>query len=202
MKRKILTSLVLFSFLIVALSAVPVQAQSIIGGGFVIGGGNLANGASYGGNVMGMKDGRIRGEWQHTHGALTFHGYASFLICHHDGGPGPDVPRAEPNRAVFGGAGTWQGQPGYLWIVAVADRKEGADAPFPLSDAYAICIYRDLDGNGIATSTDPIIYEVSECISGGNVQVVPPTKGHPYVPCSLTEEMERIANTLPHCTGS
>lgn len=172
-------------------------------GGFVIGGGNLAHGDWFGGNLMGMKDGRVRGQWQHIYGALRFHGYAEFQVCWNDGGPGPDVPRAFPNRAVFGGKGIWQGEPGYLWIVAVADYKEGADwGDDAFSDAYAICIYYDIDGDGIATVADDFIYEVSGCISGGNVQVIPPTNGHPYLPCELTAEMYRVNSLLPTCTGS
>ena len=172
-------------------------------GCFVIGGGNLANGNSFGGNVMGMKDGRVRGEWQHTNGAYAFHGYAEFLYSYHDGGSGPEVPRAYPNRAIFGGMGTLQGQPGYLWIVAVADYKEGKESEDAgLSDAYGICIYRDVDGDGIATAADEIVYELYECVSGGNVQLIPPTDGHPYVPCVLTAEMLRVTSSLPLCTGS
>jgi hypothetical protein len=180
-------------------------SATVIGGCFVMGGGNLANGDSFGGNVMGMKDGRVRGQWQHYYndGASRFHGYAEFLFGWNDGGPGPDVPRAYPNRAVFGGKGTWQGQPGYLWIVAIADYKEGKDGrDAALSDSYGICIYRDTDGDGVATEDDEIVYEVYGCIFGGNVQVVPPTQGHPYVPFPPTAEMDRVNSLLPLCTGS
>ncbi|MCB9555590.1 MAG: hypothetical protein H6707_05750 [Deltaproteobacteria bacterium] len=158
---------------------------------------------SFGGNAMGMKDGRIRGQWQNTthllDGKHKFHGQATFLHCFNDGGPGPDVPKAIPNRAIWGGPGQWDHQPGYLFIVSAADYKEGKDGlDRERRDAYAITIYRDVDGDGHASSADQIVYEESDCIFG-NFQIHPPNQGHPYTAEPVSAEMDRISSTQTLC---
>ena len=158
---------------------------------------------SYGGNAMGMRDGRVRGQWQnttHLDGTRdVFHGQAEFLYCWNDGGPGPDVPVAEPNRAIWGGPGQWNHEDGYLFIVSAADYKEGKeDEDAGIRDAYAITIYRDVDGDGIATSDDEIVYEETDCVFG-NFQIHPPNNGHPYIGAELTDEMNRISSSQDLC---
>ena len=158
---------------------------------------------SYGGNAMGMKDGRIRGQWQNTThlvGGDKFHGQAEFLYCWNDGGPGPDVPEAFPNRAIWGGPGLWNHEEGYRFIVSAADYKEGKEgSDVDLRDAYAIRVYQDLDGDGISTDADPVVYEESDCVFG-NFQIHPPNNGHPYIPVPLTDEMARLAGEQDLCT--
>ncbi len=158
---------------------------------------------SYGGNAMGMKDGRVRGQWQNTthveNDRHVFHGQAEFLYCWNDGGPGPDVPRAIPNRAIWGGPGLWNHEEGYLFIVSSADYKEGKeDEDAGIRDAYAITVYRDLDGDGVATVDDEIVYEETDCVYG-NFQIHPPNNGHPYIESELTPEMDRISSTQDLC---
>jgi hypothetical protein len=163
-------------------------------------GAGRANQDSYGGNAMGMKDGDVRGQWQNTtHLGDVFHGQATFLYCWNDGGPGPDVPVAEPNRAIWGGPGQWNHEDGYLFIVSAADYKEGKeDADAGIRDAYAITIYYDTDGDGVATDADEIVYEETDCVFG-NFQIHPPNQGHPEVEADLTQEMLRISATQELC---
>lgn len=167
-------------------------------------GAGQANQDSYGGNAMGMKDGRVRGQWQnttHLDGTKdVFHGQAEFLYCWNDGGPGPDVPVAEPNRAIWGGPGQWNHEKGYLFIVSSADYKEGKEGgDADIRDAYAIRVYRDTDENGVATADDELIYEETDCVFG-NFQIHPPNNGHPYLPSLLTDEMANLAGTQDLCT--
>lgn len=169
-------------------------------------GAGKANQDSYGGNAMGMKDGSVRGQWQNTthleDGKHKFHGQATFIYCWHDGGPGPDVPKAEPNRAIFGGPGTWDHQSGYLFIVSAADYKEGKEkGDADIRDAYAITVYRDTDGDGIASAADEVVYDETDCWFG-NFQIHPPNQGHPYIPAPMTPEMDRIASTQELCPNA
>lgn len=169
-------------------------------------GAGVANQDSYGGNAMGMKDGRVRGQWQnttHLEGSKSkFHGQAVFLYCWNDGGPGPDVPKAEPNRAIWGGPGKWDHQEGYLFIVSAADYKEGKEkGDADIRDAYAITVYFDVDGDGRATGADQIVYEESDCVFG-NFQIHPPNQGHPYIPSEMTSEMNRISSTQDLCPNA
>ena len=208
----------LTAMLLLALVVHPAAANG--GGCFVTGAGHIGsdeNGTgisdrpgagaagqdSFGGDVMGMKDGSVRGQWQNTtHLAGTkhvFRGRAEFLYCWHDGGPGPGVPTANANRAIWGGPGKWNRQPGYLFIASAADYGEGRNAENAgIRDAYAITVYRDTDGNGVATAADEIVYEETDCVFG-DVQIHPPTGGHPYIPSVLTPEMDRIASTQDLC---
>jgi len=169
-------------------------------------GAGKANQDSYGGNAMGMKDGTVRGQWQNTthlaDGKHKFHGQANFLYCFNDGGPGPDVPKAFPNRAIWGGPGKWDHEDGYLFIVSSADYKEGKDGnDANIRDAYAITVYKDADGDGTATAADPIIYEETDCVFG-NFQIHPPNQGHPYIPAPLTAEMDRISTSQDLCPNN
>ena len=166
-------------------------------------GAGVADQDSYGGNAMGMKDGRVRGQWQNTTHLddvkHKFHGQAEFLYCWNDGNPGPDVPVAEPNRAIWGGPGQWDHEDGYLFIVSAADYVEGKEHEDALiRDAYAITIYRDLDGDGVATIFDEIVYEEPDCVFG-NFQIHPPNDGHPYIAAPLTFEMARISTEQDLC---
>jgi len=158
---------------------------------------------SYGGLAVTMKDGSVTGQWQnttHLYGSKdVFHGEPEFVYCWNDGGPGPDVPNAYPNRAIWGGPGTWNHEEGYLFIASAADYKEGGDGTdASIRDAYAITVYYDMDGDGVATSADPIVYEETDCVYG-NFQIHMTNKGHPYIPSQVTQEMDRISSTQDLC---
>jgi len=123
---------------------------------------------SFGGNAMGMRDGRVRGQWQNTtHLGDVFHGSVDFLRCWRDDGIGPEVPVAIPNNAEWGGSGTWNHRSGYTFTVHAADRAEGGSH----IDEYEITVW---DSDGL------VVYEESEIIDGGNFQIHPPNGGHPY----------------------
>lgn len=131
---------------------------------------------SFGGNAMGMKDGSVRGQWQNTtHLGDLFHGSVSWLRCWNDGGLGPEVPRAIPNVAQWGGLGKWNHVEGYRFMVRAADRAEGGHH----IDEYAITIWNP-EGN--------VIYSENEIIDGGNFQIHPPNAGHPYESVAVPPE--------------
>jgi hypothetical protein len=124
---------------------------------------------SFGGNAMGMKDDTVRGQWQNTtHTGHVFHGQATWLRCWKDSGLGPEVPRAIPNNAEWGGPGKWDHQDGYTFRVHAQDRAEGGHH----IDTYSIIVY---DSTGAVTYEQPLVH-----ISGGNFQIHPPNNGHPY----------------------
>jgi hypothetical protein len=160
---------------------------------------------SFGGNAKGFKDGTVKGQWQnttHLEAKDKFHGQATFHYCWHDGGPGPDVPKAEANRAIWGGPGTWDHEPGYLFIVSAADYKEGKEkGDADIRDAYAITIYHDDDGDGVATAADSIVYQETDCWFG-NFQIHPPNNGHPYIPAELSPEMDRVSSEQELCPNA
>jgi len=236
--------------------AVPPDAQPPEQGGcWVTGIGTFGKGVtrdSFGGNAMTMKDGSVRGEWQHVdhfdvsgqqkNGQNLFHGKVEYITCKRF--PtlnGPQVPKAEPNYARWGGHGRFNGVDGYSFEVQAFDHAEGGI----FRDRYAIVvrdaagvIVLEADGNvtrsitngpegsmnqkGQSTATpptkgnngqakgkdtapttsepptannprdtscreDPTITTAEfswvadlGCISGGNFQIHPPNKGHPY----------------------
>lgn len=123
---------------------------------------------SFGGNAMGMRDGTVRGEWQNTtHLGDLFHGEASWLRCWKDEGEGPEVPRAIPNVAEWGGSGKWNHAEGYTFQIRAEDRREGGSH----FDYYGITVW---------DSVGAVVYEEGDLIDGGNFQIHPPNSGHPY----------------------
>lgn len=153
------------------------------GGCWITGGGHIGNSDSFGGagankqdsfgfNAMGMKDGRVRGEIQDTtHLGDVFHGHATWIRCWKDDGLGPEVPKAIPNNAAWGGHGSWNHEEGYTWEAHLADRAEGGSH----MDEYEIWVTSP-EGNLVysQTAADDLV------ITGGNFQIHPPNKGHPY----------------------
>lgn len=153
------------------------------GGCWITGGGHIGDETSHGGagqndqdsfgfNAMGMKDGTVRGELQNTtHLGDDFHGQATWIHCWKDEGDGPEVPKAIPNNAEWGGPGTWNHEDGYTWEAHLADRAEGGSH----RDEYEIWVY---DAGGALvysqTAADDLV------ITGGNFQIHPPNNGHPY----------------------
>lgn len=133
---------------------------------------------SFGGNAMGMKDGHVRGQWQNTtHEGDLFHGRADWIRCWKDEGPGPDVPRAVPNNAEWGGTGKWNHGAGYGFRVHAQDRAEGGSH----ADFYYVEIY---DSRG------SVVYAIGDLINGGNFQIHPPNNGHPYETTGAPEGLE------------
>ena len=188
----------------------PAQLPPEEGGCWVTGIGTFGKGVtrdSFGGNAMTMKDGRVRGEWQHTdhfdasgtqkNGQNLFHGQVTYLVCKsYPSLSGPEVPKAVPNYANWGGTGRFNGVDGYFFDVTAFDHAEGGIH----RDRYTIRIYDaqhnlvlEADGRGTMEapsnkscledpSVGPELAWVKEmgCLSGGNFQIHPPNQGHPY----------------------
>ncbi len=182
------------------------------GGCWVTGIGTFGKGDtrdSFGGNGMTMKDGSVRGEWNHVdhldesgkqkNGQNHFHGVVTYLSCKlYPTLAGPDVPKAVPNYAIWGGTGSYNGVDGYTFEVHAFDHSE----PGTHHDRYQIevkdpagALVLHADGTGTyntppntkgcledITVTDPALAWVAAmgCLSGGNFQIHPPNAGHPY----------------------
>lgn len=150
----------------------------ITGGGHIgsaesTGGAGQHNQDSFGFNAMGMKAGYVRGEIQDTtHLGDVFHGHATWIRCWKDEGLGPEVPKAIPNNAEWGGHGSWNHEEGYTWRAHLADRAEGGSH----MDEYEIWVFAP-DGQVVysQTAADDLV------ITGGNFQIHPPNNGHPYL---------------------
>lgn len=188
----------------------PPQLPPEQGGCWVTGIGTFGKGDtrdSFGGNGMTMKDGSVRGEWQHTdhfdvsgtqkNGQNLFHGKVTYIAClRFPTLPGPEVPKAIPNYANWGGKGRFNGVDGYYFDVKAFDHAEGGIH----KDRYQIRIFDankklvlHADGQGTMQAPsnkeceiDPLVttnlswVKALGCISGGNFQIHPPNKGHPY----------------------
>ena len=160
------------------------------GGCWITGGGHIGDENSHGGagqndqdsfgfNAMGMKAGYVRGELQNTtHLGDVFHGHATWIRCWKDEGLGPEVPKAIPNNAMWGGHGSWNHVDGHTWTAHLADRAEGGSH----MDEYEIWVY---DSAGALvysqTAADDLV------ITGGNFQIHPPNGGHPYLGGECTD---------------
>jgi hypothetical protein len=163
---------------------------------------------SFGGNGMTMKDGSVRGEWNHVdhldesgttvNGQNHFHGVVNYLVCsRYPTLNGPDVPKAIPNFAIWGGTGSYNNVDGYFFEVHAFDHGE----PGAHHDRYTIDVYDSgynlvlhADGTGTydtppntkGCEEDVTLTEGLEwvgdmgCLSGGNFQIHPPNNGHPY----------------------
>jgi len=132
---------------------------------------------NFGGNGMPMKQGYIRGQWEHDdHGTGDkFHGSVVYLSCRHVDEPGPGVPRGDANQAYYGGPGRWfepetGWQDGYWFDVMAEDHGEPGK-----TDEYYFSV-RKMDANG---AVGDIIYETGGVLAGGNFQIHPPNSGHP-----------------------
>ena len=150
----------------------------ITGGGHIgsaesTGGAGQHNQDSFGFNAMGMKHDYVRGELQDTtHLGDVFHGHATWIYCWKDEGIGPEVPKAIPNNARWGGHGTWNHEEGYTWEAHLADRAEGGSH----QDEYEIWVWDSLGQLVYSqTAADDLV------ITGGNFQIHPPNGGHPYI---------------------
>jgi hypothetical protein len=161
------------------------------GGCWITGGGRILNADgtydSYGGNAMTMKDGSVRGEWNHIDHNVDgntlnhFKGDVNYISCEKISDIGPEHPKAIPNMATFGGSGTYNGVDGYTFEVKWVDSGEGGRS----WDRYQLTIY-DSEGsifdieNGEGNSNcKPQEMGELGCTLDGNLQIHPPNQGHP-----------------------
>lgn len=149
----------------------------ITGIGYVIDDGTHDN---FGGNGMSMKDGSIRGEWEHVDHAtgVKYHGRIDYLFCRHVDEPGPGQPSGpdhlfDLNQAYYGGIGRryepgvgWQ--EGFWFDVMAEDHGEPGN-----TDEYYFTVRR-------TTDTTNALYDTGDILGGGNFQIHPPNNGHPY----------------------
>lgn len=168
----------------------------ITGGGFVL---DEDGHDSYGGNGMPMKDGRIRGEWEHVdHGTGNkFHGKVKYLVCRRVDEPGPGQPSGpkkdfHDNQAYYGGEGRWFTQAdgwkdGFWFDVFIEDHGEPGNKPGPGNhgskgpDEYYFAVRQLVAPN----QSGPVVYQVGGPIQGGNLQLHPPNNGHPFTASTL-----------------
>lgn len=150
---------------------------------------------NFGGNGMPMKDGRIRGQWEHVdHGTgVKYHGQVAYLVCQRVDEPGPGVPNGpnhdfDLNEAFYGGpARRFTPDVGWedgFWFDIVADdhgehgNKDGAGNHGSGGPDTYIFTARPYDA---ATNTaGELDYMAGYEINGGNFQIHPPVGGHPY----------------------
>ena len=117
------------------------------------------------------------GEWTHrTAAGDVFVGTASTLSCVLSGGlaPGAGSPA---NLVDFSGTGTWNGNPGYNFIVHAEDRDGGgSDIGF---DYYVI----DIFDSGWTS-----VYSGGGVTTGGNFETIDTAIAPPPLSCSAIEE--------------
>ncbi len=167
----------------------------ITGGGFVT---DTDGKDSFGGNGMPMKDGRIRGEWEHVdHGTGNkLHGEVSYLVCRHVAEPGPGQPSGPShnftlNQAYYGGSARWFSNgawaDGYWFDIMAEDHGEPGNKAGPGNhgsagpDYYHLRVLQMQNGSQSGT----LIYETEGDFDGGNFQIHPPNGGHPYTSSAL-----------------
>jgi hypothetical protein len=159
----------------------------ITGIGFLVDSGGKDN---FGGNGMPMKQGYIRGQWEHQDHATgdKFHGDVGYLVCRHVDEPGPGQPSGPDksfniNQAYYGGPGRWY-EPGIGWTdgfwfdVMAEDHGEPGK-----TDEYYFSV-RKMDANG---AVGAVIYQTGGVLGGGNFQIHPPNDGHPFTAGTLPQ---------------
>jgi hypothetical protein len=168
----------------------------VTGGGFIV---DADGNDNYGGNAMPMKDGTIRGEWEHVdHGTGDkSHGEARYIVCRHVDEPGPGQPSGPShnfniNQVYFGGPARWSTpaagwQDGYWFDVFAEDHGEPGNKPGPGNhgsmgpDYYHFTIRKMVGQN----QSGEVVYDTQGDIVGGNIQIHPPNNGHPYTAGTL-----------------
>lgn len=174
----------------------------VTGGGFVeaaslVPAGPADGHDNFGGNAKPMKDGAVKGQWNHVdHGTGNHaHGSVSYLFCRKVDGPGPGQPGGKKglvsNQVYFGGparfrtAGAWN--EGYWFDVVAIDRGEpgssAASKKGGVPDSYHFTIRKESDP--VAGVSGAVVYETKGGLSGGNIQIHPPNNGHPAVSSPL-----------------
>lgn len=150
---------------------------------------------NFGGNGMPMKDGHLRGEWEHVdHGTgVKFHAQIAYLVCQHVDEPGPGNPSGpnhnfDINEAYYGGpARRFTPDVGWedgFWIDIVADdHGEPGNKPGPGQhgssgpDTYTFQARAAAADGSIERDA---FYTAGFDIAGGNFQIHPPNDGHPF----------------------
>jgi len=182
---------VVIALVAIAVIMLPVAACEIREGCWLTAGGHITNQkditadfkGSYGGNGMTMKDGSVRGEWNHVDhlSGDHFHGIVAALVC--DYVPlydGPNVPKAYPNHVVFVGEGRLNDVDGCTFEVDAYDIDEGGIH----RDGYEIWVWCDgslaLHNKATEDQCDPLTSNPIGCLAGGNFQIHPANNGHPY----------------------
>lgn len=161
----------------------------ITGGGFVV---DADGNDSFGGNGMPMKDGTIRGEWEHVdHGTGNkVHGQVNYLVCRHVDEPGPGQPsgpskKFDINQAYFGGPARWftngAWSDGYWFDIMAEDHGEPGNKPGPGKHGSAGPDYYHLTVMQMqgANQSGVVVYDVLGTFEGGNFQIHPSNTGHP-----------------------
>jgi hypothetical protein len=168
----------------------------ITGGGFIV---DADGNDSFGGNGMPMKDGTIRGEWEHVdHGTNDkLHGQVRYLVCRHVPEPGPGNPSGpshnfDINQAYYGGPARWftpaaGWQDGYWFDVMAEDHGEPGNKPGPgnhgsMGPDYYHFTARKMTG---ASQSGEVVYDTAGDFQGGNFQIHPPNGGHPFTTGTL-----------------
>jgi|GEM_PF-4242601 len=152
---------------------------------------------NFGGNAKPMKDGSVKGQWNHVdHGTGNHgHGRVEYLQCRRSGDIGPGQPGGKKgltaNQVYFGGparwrtAGTWE--EGYWFDVVVKDHGEpGSSAATKKGgtpDTYHFTMRKMNDPAAGASGT--VVYETKGDLAGGNIQIHAPNAGHPGVSSPL-----------------
>jgi hypothetical protein len=163
----------------------------ITGIGFIIDADGHDN---FGGNGMPMKDGSIRGEWEHVdHGTDDkFHGQVQYLVCRHVPEPGPGVPNGPQhdlttNQAYYGGPGRWftpdaGWADGYWFDVMAEDHGEPGNKAGPGQHGSGGPDFYHFTARLLASGTQSgaVVYDTAGDIVGGNFQIHPPNTGHPF----------------------
>ena len=161
----------------------------VTGGGFIVDADGHDN---FGGNGMPMKDGRIRGEWNHVdHGTGDHaHGDVQYLVCRTVANePGPGQPGGKKglisNQVYFGGPARWQiagaWNDGYWFDVMAEDH--GSKGRSSLSDYYHFTIR--LKADPLKALSGAVVYDTEGPLVGGKIQLHPANGGHPYAASSL-----------------
>lgn len=176
----------------------------VTGGGFVVGA-NIVTGAAadghdnFGGNAKPMKDGTIKGHWNHVDHGTGNHakGRPSYIYCRKVDEPGPGQPGGKKgfvmNQVYFGGPAEWRDAAtgawgeGYWFDVVAKDHGEPGSVPKAkngfMPDTYHFTIRLIDDPAQNASGT--VVYATRGELQGGNIQLHPPNGGHPATPSVL-----------------
>lgn len=153
---------------------------------------------NYGGNAKPMKDGSVKGHWNHVDHGTGNHalGRPEYLFCRHVDEPGPGQPGGKKgltaNQVYFGGHARWRTsdvwEDGYWFDVVANDHGEPGSVAKPaknggMVDTYHFTIRKIVDPANLASGT--VVYETKGELEGGNIQIHPSNGGHPGVQSPL-----------------
>jgi hypothetical protein len=171
----------------------------ITGGGFIV---DMDGNDSFGGNGMPMKDGTIRGEWEHVdHGTGNkWHTQVRYLVCDHVPEPGPGQPSGpshnfDINQAYYGGpargfdakTNSWSSDTTFWVDIMAKDHGEPGNKAGPGNHGSMGPDYYHFTARLFvsATQSGAVVYDTAGDFDGGNFQIHPPNNGHPYTPVPL-----------------